>query len=406
MTESPGNSKLKTRNLLFSAGDLSGDIHMARLVREVRARHPDWTIHALGGAHQKDAGANILENTSGYGVIGIGPALKLLPGIPRLRRKLVRFLQTHQIAAVVLCDWGAFHIHLLRLLQEFKVPVLYYFPPRSWQKGDDGGLHIVPYVERVATPFEWSADRLKNAGCNAEWVGHPLLEIVEDARKQYSRTATRRLWGASDEDFLVAILPGSREMELKLLAPTLAHAARLLGQKHSRARFVVAAARGTTAKVHSHFARAGVEARIVEDRAGQVLLACDAAWVKSGTATLEAAVCDAPQLVVYDIPLVLRAQWILSGMQSKVKMIGMPNIIAGRKVIPEILCNDFRAPRLAAQMSTLLTDESARGEQRDLYDEVRAALGARLPYTATHRTADILEEMMNEKSEVKSQNDE
>lgn len=379
---------------------------MARLAREVLSRHPDWTIHALGGPHQKDAGANILENTSGYGVIGIGPALKHLPGIPRLKRNLIKFLKANKIAAAVLCDWGAFHIHLLRLLQEFHIPVLYYFPPRSWQKGESGGLHIVPYVERVATPFEWSAQRFQKAGCNADWVGHPLLEIVEDARKQYSRAASRQLWGAGEGDFLIGILPGSREMELKLLAPTLAQAARLVQQQYSSARFVIAAARGTSSKVHGHFARAGVEVRIVEDRASQVLLACDAAWVKSGTATLEAAVCDAPQLVVYDIPFLLRAQWLLSGMQSKVKMIGMPNIIAGRKIIPEILCNDFRAPNLAREMSTLLTNEPARQTQHALYDEVRAALGARLPYTATHRTADILEEMMNGKSEVRSQNDE
>jgi lipid-A-disaccharide synthase len=386
------NSKLQTRNLLFSAGDLSGDIHSARLAREVLRRHPDWQIYALGGSHLREAGAHILRDTSGYGVIGFASALSLLPGIPRLRRQLVRFLQTHQPDAAVLCDWGAFNVRLAKLLQQYNVPVLYYFPPRSWQQSGDGGLGIVPFVERVATPFAWSAKRLQSAGCQAEWVGHPLLEIVAEARAKYSRPATRREFKAGDEDFLIAILPGSRAMELNLLSPHLAGAARLLQGKHARARFVIAVPRGAAAKVRAHFP---ADIPIVEERATAVLLACDAAIVKSGTATLEAAVCDAPQIVVYDLPPLLRAQWRLTGLGKKVAMVAMPNIILGAKKIPELLGDECRAPRIADALSTLIESAAARRALREEYSRVREALGEKLPYTATSKTADILDEMLH-----------
>jgi lipid-A-disaccharide synthase len=379
--------------LLFSAGDLSGDIHSARLAREVLHRHPNWKIYALGGNHLRDAGAEILRDTSGYGVIGIASALPLLFGIPRLKRQLVRFLQTHKIDAAVLCDWGAFNVRLAALLQEHGVPVLYYFPPASWQKTGDKGLSIAPLVQRVATPFEWSAQRLRNVGCEAEWVGHPLLEIVEEKRKLQTREALRREFGADESTPLVAILPGSRAMELKYISPHIAGAIRLLEQEYSGARFVVAVPRGATQKVRAYFPQ---HVPIVEDRATQVLLACDAGIVKSGTATLEAAVCDAPQVVVYDVPMLLRAQVNLTGLRRKVKMVAMPNIILDEKRIPELLGDDCRPAQIASALSTLLRSEEESAAQRAAYSRVRHALGAELPYTATHRTAEILDEMLQQ----------
>lgn len=381
-----------TRSLLFSAGDLSGDIHSSRLAREVLFRHSDWKIYALGGRHLRQAGAEILHDTSGYGVIGFASALPHLAGIPRLKRQLVRFLQSHEIHGAVLCDWGAFNVRLAKLLNEFAIPVLYYFPPRSWQKAGDGGLGIMPLVQSVATPFEWSAQRLQAAGCRAEWVGHPLLEIVEEKRQRSSRDALRREFGADESSQLLAVFPGSRDMELRVLSPHLAGAARLLREKHSQLHFVVATPGGAAAKVGGHFH----DFRIVEDRATEVLLACDAAIVKSGTATLEAAVCDAPQIVVYDLPPLLRAQWHLTGLKKKISAVAMPNIILGEKRIPEILGDECRALQIAAAVSTLIDSDEERASQRAAYLEVRRALGAQLPYTATERTADMLEKMLSE----------
>ncbi len=379
--------------LLFSAGDVSGDIHSALLAREVLARHPDWKIFALGGSHLREVGAEIIGDTGGFGVIGLASALALLPKALSMRAKVIRWLKQNRVDAVVLCDWGAFNARLLPVLQELSIPVLYYFPPRSWQKQGDGGLRIAPLVSRVATPFEWSARRLRDAGCNAEWVGHPLLEIVQPTEpKEELRT---RYGIQNAQERLVALLPGSRDMELKYIAPHLNATAQLLAREESTLKFVVAVPKGASAKTRKYF---DDSVQIVEGRAADVLLACDAAIVKSGTATLEAAVADAPQLVVYNGPAVLRAQWYGTGLHKKVRFVAMPNIIVERECVPEMLGDECRAEVLAPRLRQLLTDDALRNTMREGYTEVRRALGSELNVCATARTATIIEEMLAENS--------
>lgn len=383
------------KSILFCAGDVSGDIHSGLLADGVLRRHPDWKIHALGGPRLTEAVARshgeLVDDTSEYGVIGLASALALVPRLLRVRRKLMRFIEASKPDAIVLCDWGGFNGRLLPDLKRLGVPVLYYFPPRSWQQQGSGGLSIVPYVDRVATPFEWSAKRLQNAGCDAEWVGHPLLETVPGADM---RPMLRGELGVGADDELVALLPGSRSLELRYIAPHLAEAARIVHSEYSGAgklHFVAAVPPGRAGVVRPRFPD---WVKIVEGAAARVLRACDVATVKSGTATLEAAVADAPQVVVYDAPMLLRAQWHLSGLEKKVPLVAMPNIILGRMAARELLGEACRPPLIAQELMTLLKNAGARQTLRADYAEVRRALGSELPYTATQRTAELLEELL------------
>jgi len=380
-----------SKTLFFCAGDLSGDIHSARLVREVLRRHPDWKIYALGGAHLREAGAKIVGDTSSLGVIGYVSALVVTPRSLALKRAALRFLKSHRVDGIVMCDWGGFNTRFLPHIKNLKIPTLYYFPPRSWQQSGDGGLAIAPLVQRIATPFEWSAKRLQAVGGKADWVGHPLLEIVAETQAQHPREAIRAELGVSKNEFLIALFPGSRPAELKIIAPHVAGAVGVLREKFgSKVRFVIAVPRGASVAVKSHFP----DLPIWEERSAQILSACDGAIVKSGTATLEAAVCDAPQVVVYDVSRLVEAQVRFTGLRKRVPFVAMPNIILERRAVPELLGKNCRAQLIADALSTLIESESAREAMRAEYSLVRAALGASLPYTATSRTADILDEML------------
>ena len=388
------NSKFKI--VVFVAGDVSGDIHCAMLAREVAARHPDWKIVVVGGANlaavaQNAAQGLVLGDTTGCGVIGIGPTLPLLPRVLKLRRTVENFVRRERPDAVVLCDWGAFNGRLLPFLKAQNVPSLYYFPPRSWQRGDAGGLGIVPFVSRVATPFEWSAARLQNAGCAAEWVGHPLLETV---RSSQPREKLRREFGAAEGDTLIALLPGSRAMELRYIAPHMVEAARLLQKNHANRsfRFAVAVPPGAAPRVRRYFDDSFV---VSEGRAADLFFACDAAIVKSGTVTLEAAIAGAPMVVVYDVPPILAWQWKITGSGRRVPFVAMPNIILGRMAVRELLGPDCRPQNIVAEVERLLGDATLREQIRENYIEVRRALGAELPFSATARTATILEELVS-----------
>ncbi len=390
----PAHSALR---ILFVAGDVSGDIHSAMLAREVVARHPDWKIVTVGGARlaaaaREAAHGLVLGDTTGCGVIGIGPTLPLLPRVLKLLRTVKDYVRREPPDAVVLCDWGAFNGRLLPFLKAQGVPSLYYFPPGSWRRGGTGGLGIVPFVSRVATPFEWSATRLQNAGCAAEWVGHPLLETVRPSRP---REEIRREFGAAADDTLIALLPGSRAMELRYIAPHMVESARLLQQRQPTRsfRFAVAVPPGAAARVRRYFDESFM---VTEGRSADLFFACDAAIVKSGTITLEAAIADAPMVVVYDVPMVLALQWQLSGARSRVPFVAMPNIILGRMAVRELLGPDCRPNSIVVEIERLLDDATLRAEMSDNYKEVRRALGAELPEGATARTATILESMFKE----------
>jgi len=381
-------------HILFVAGDLSGDAHAAMLAREIAKRHGDWKLFAVGGAQLQACGATMIGDTQGCGVMGIGPALALVPRLAILQKRITKFVRTTRVDAVVLCDWGGFNARLLPHLKKLGVPVLYYFPPRSWRRDGRGAAAIAPLVNRVATPFEWSANFLKAANCNAEWVGHPLLETVEAIRSKHSREDLRREWNVQGDEKMIALLPGSRALELKYIAPHLAAAAKILkSTPQFRGKFVVAVPQGAGAKIQPYFDE---NFHVVENRATEVLIACDAAAVKSGTATLEAAVANAPQVVVYDGPAILKMQWKLMGGSTKIPLVAMPNILLNRMSALELLGENCKPQSIAAELQKLLFDQSRRAALQSDYSEVRRALGSELSTGATQRTAQILEEMIAE----------
>ena len=372
--------------IFLSAGDLSGDIHCAALVRELLKRHPDWQIFALAGAATRAAGATILDDTSGLGVIGFSSAMKILPRSLRMKKEALRLLHRDPFDAAILCDWGGFNTRLMPSLNAVKMPILYYFPPRSWQKTGDGGLQIAPDCAAIATPFEWSARRLNDAGGHAHWVGHPILERLRNAPP---RAQLRAEFGIAPDETLIALLPGSRAMELQYIAPHVARACEML--KQPKRRFAVAAAPGATNALRKVF---GADYQIIEDRTFELLRAADFAIVKSGTSTLEAAVAGCPQIVVYDVPRLLHWQAAITGLRRKIPFAAMPNIIAGRAIVPEILGDDCRASNIVKAAETLLSDETKRAQMRADYDEIRVALGAELGRGATAATADLVEQIV------------
>lgn len=380
-------------SILFLAGDVSGDEHTARLIKQLQTRHADWQYFAVGGSAMKATGATMIGDSSGSGVIGLIPSLTLVPRLLKLQHRVLDWCEKQRPQLVVMCDWGAFNARLLKPLQKLGIPVLYTFPPASWRKSGARGLSIAPFVARVATPFSWSAQRLQSVGCNAEWVGHPVLETLrklenDSAEKQQLRAG----FGVDENEKLVALLPGSRALELKYIAPHLRDVIDLCATSSTRSlKFVIGAAPNTSEKVRSVF---GDRAQIVEGRTSKLLQCCDAAIVKSGTSTLEAAAADAPQIVVYDGPKVLEWQWKLMGGSKRTPFVAMPNIISEREVVRELLAEKCRAPFIVDELNKLLHEPEKRAQIQDDYDEIRRALGSELPHGATERTAQIVEEMM------------
>ena len=249
-------------------------------------RDPARRLHVLGGSRLREviatsAGGEFIGDTTNCSAIGIPSAVRVYFRCRELRERVRAFLKRQRVDLAILCDWGAFNGRILPELHALAIPVLYYFPPGSWWRSGSSGLAIAPYVTRVATPFEWSAARLRSVGCDAEWVGHPALEKFGRG----DRAALRQQFGVAENETLVALLPGSRPSEIRLLAPRVANAAARL-RSEELLRFIAVVPSEVAADARTHLP-SWIE--IVSDRATELLIAADAAVVKTGTASLEAA---------------------------------------------------------------------------------------------------------------------
>jgi len=371
-------------------------MHSARLAKTLRERHPDWTLYAVGGDYLaaevvKSAGGRLIGDTNDMSGIGITNSVMRFPRAVKLSLALKKLIRTEKINAVVLCDWGAFNCGHLGFFKKQGVPVLYYFPPGSWKRTGSGGLGIASQVDRVATPFEWSAQRLVAAGAKAEWVGHPMLEAKHD---EAERLALREEFGVTPGEKLIALLPGSRMHEINCLAPRLAATAEAL-RKRGGMHFIVAASQRRAEIVRKRFPE---WVKVVSERTADVLFASDAAVVKSGSATLEAAVIGVPQVIVYDMPWVGRIEWLVLYMwKKKFRFVGIPNVILQRLAVKELLGPACKVEAIVETVTELLDNEATRARMKTDYEEIRQQLGARLPKQATLRTAEMVEELIAEK---------
>ena len=382
-------------SILLVAGDVSGDVNTAALARTLLERNPNLTLYALGGRRLREVvstspGGQFLADTTNCSAIGISSAIKIYFRCRRLAYLLLDFVKNNRVDMAILCDWGGFNGRVLPHLEALGIPTLYYFPPRSWDRnGSRGGLGIVSQVTRVATPFQWSAERLCRAGARAEWVGHPSLEKIPAARE---RSALRSKFGVKVDEKLVALLPGSRRSEIRVLAPRMAKAAALV-RANAPVGFVAVVPRELAAEARAHLLP---EIRIVSDCSMELLRAADAAVVKTGTATLEAALTDTPQVAVYDVSMIGRIEWCLFWAWRRIPFIAMPNIILQRRAVPELIGLNCQPKKIAQAVVRTLEDESERDRMLRDYAAIRRALGSKLGIPSTERTAQIVDEMLDE----------
>ena len=382
-------------SILLIAGDVSGDVNTAALARTLLERNPNLTLYALGGRRLREVvstspGGQFLADTTNCSAIGISSAIKIYFRCRRLGHLLLDFVRNNRVDVAILCDWGGFNGRVLPHLQAQGIPTLYYFPPRSWDRnGSGGGLGIVSQVTRVATPFQWSADRLCRAGAQADWVGHPSLERIPPRQ---GRPRLRSDFGVAPEEKLVALLPGSRRSEIRLLAPRIAKAAALVGA-HTSVCFVAAVPKEILKEAQSYLPP---EIRVTSDCSMELLQAADAAVVKTGTATLEAALTDTPQVAIYDVSMIGRVEWCLLWAWRHIPFIAMPNIILQRKTVPELIGLDCRPETIARELIELLNNDRRREKMRSDYALIRQALGSDLLVPPTERTAQIVEEMLED----------
>jgi len=377
-------------SLLLSAGEASGDMYAARLATALRAR-ADVEIFGMGGPQMRAAGVEVVTDYSEVSVVGITEILSHLPSLVRAMRRLVREAERRRPALAILTDFPGFHLRLARKLKARGIRNAYYICPQFWawrpwrvrvmRRRFAQALCIFPFEEKF----------YGDAGVPVKFIGHPLVGEVRATQDRVALCAEVRLDPAEP---LVAVLPGSRSAELRQHLPVLREACRYIHAAVPRTQFVVAAAPGGSHGASSERAalREGwdpqVSLRVVEGRTYDALAAADAAIVSSGTATVEAALLDAPMVVVYRVTRLTAA---LAKPLVRTKFFSMVNLIAEKHVVPELIQSDFTPDKVAGETIRLLQDANARRALRAGLAEVRERLG---PLGAVDRAADAILELV------------
>ena len=371
-------------SVLISAGEASGDMYAARLAVALRQR-ADVELFGMGGPKMREAGVQTVVDSSEVGVLGVVEIVHKLPALRRAWRRLISEIEQRRPTIAILTDFPAFHLRLSRVLRRKHVRNVYFVCPQFWAWRPWRVRLVKRRFVRGLCIFPFEEEFYRKAGVRTDWIGHPLVDVV---RAPVNREAFAARYGLDPNAPIVAVLPGSRPTELAHHMPQLMAAIAQMkarGQKQ----FVFAMAPGLTqAQLKAYMGTEPSEVTTVEDATYELLATADAAIVSSGTATVEAALIGVPMVVVYRVAPF--TAWVVRRLVHT-RLFAMVNLLAGKKIVPELIQDDFTPDNVVRETERLLDSAEAReGMRRDL-GRVREKLG---PPGAIERAADIIAEMI------------
>lgn len=338
--------------ILISAGEASGDIHAAAITAAIKNIDSEAQVFGMGGDALRAAGGEVLFDIKEHGVMGFVEVIRKLPDLFRLRSYFARVMDERKPDCLVIVDYPGFNMKLAKLAHDKGIPVVSYIAPSAWAWNKGRAKNVAKLVDKVACIFPFEYDVYKEAGAPVEFVGHPLLDIVKPAMTREEAA----VWaGKEPGKRLVLIMPGSRLMEIEKMLPTLLAGARLLQKQMPEVQFAMPRA-GTIPLelLQSKIRESGLEVKITEGHNYDLFSVADLALATSGTVTLEAALCGLPSVIVYRTSA-LNA--FIARLVINIPNIGLPNIVAGRQILPELLQEDFTPAKLAGTAAELLTPE-------------------------------------------------
>jgi lipid-A-disaccharide synthase len=369
------------REVLVVAGEASGDLHAAGVVDALRRAAPTLPIFGVGGARMSAAGVTLLEDITAHAVMGYAGVVRELPAHVRLLRRLRARMRGGNVGLVILVDYPGFNLRVASAARAAGVPVLYYITPKVWAWRAGRLKTMRKTITRAAVILPFEERFLRDRGVQATYVGNPLLD---GARALPSRTQARAKLGLPENARVLALFPGSRRGELAQHLESFTATALELGRRMPDLRVIVSVAPGMTIDRE----RAPFQHVVGDSYA--VWRAADAALVKSGTSTLEAALADCPLIVAYRVGRVNYeiARRLIRG----ISYIGLVNLVVGRSVAPEFIQNGMQPMAMADALEPLLVHGSPeRIAMLAALADVRAALGEA---GASERVARLALEML------------
>ena len=338
--------------ILISAGEASGDIHAAAVTAALKRIDSTTEVFGMGGDELRAAGGEVLFDIKDHGVMGFVEVLKKLPDLFKLRREFARVMDERKPDCLVVVDYPGFNMKLAKLAHDKGIPVVSYIAPSAWAWNKGRAKNVAKIVDKVACIFPFEYDVYKEAGAPVEFVGHPLVDIVHPTMER----AEAEAWvGKESGRPLVLLMPGSRLMEIERMLDVILEGAKLLKKQMPQVQFAMPRA-GTIPleMLQSKIQTSGLEVKITEGHNYDLFSVADLALATSGTVTLEAAMCGLPSVILYRTSAITA---FIARRVINIPNIGLPNIVAGRQILPELLQEELTPAKLAATAVELLAPE-------------------------------------------------
>ena len=355
------------KSIVMVAGEASGDLHGAKVIHELRQLIGNPDVLGVGGRAMTRAGARIICDNRDLAVVGVTEVLAKAPRILRTLRRLKRLLARLRPDLLILIDFPDFNLHLAAYAKKLNIPVLYYISPQIWAWRPGRVKKIKARVDHMAVILPFEKDFYEKNDVPVTFVGHPLLDDHPASLDLHHK-------GELDRP-CIGLLPGSRDREVSRLLPPMLKAASLLSNRLAEAKFVVSCAptiekKMITSQVSRHKMK---NLEVSTAPIGDILERVDLVWAASGTVTLEAAIHATPMIIIYTVsPL---SHWLAKRL-VRVDHIGLANLIAQKRIVPELVQSEVTPQRIAAETYLLLTDPMAFAGMRHALNAIRHQLGA------------------------------
>ena len=360
----------KPKHFILVAGEASGDLHGAHLVEAIKSLSPSTTFSGLGGEKMKSSGVELYGDLIQMAVVGFWEVLKHYGEIKKIFHLILKKIDSINVDAVILIDYPGFNLRLAKKLKQRNIKVIYYISPQVWAWKKNRVHFIKKHVDQMLVLFPFEVDFYAQFGIDVHCVGHPLIDTI-----QINTPKERFLPSLSlpAETLTIGILPGSRQKEIEVLLPIMLSAAKILVKTFPEIQFLILKAPTISRSLLEHYLNGStLTYRIVDEDTYNGINACNLCMVASGTATLEVAILQKPMVIVYKTSLFT---WLLAKLFVKIKDIGLVNVVAGKRIVPECVQYQATGTKIAKELTDIFTNELKIAEIKINLKGVKESLG-------------------------------
>lgn len=375
---------------MIIAGEVSGDLLGANLIEELKKLNPELLICGIGGDKMKNAGMELVFHINKMAFLGITEVIKHLPFIRKVKSEIIKKVKADRINNVVLIDYPGFNLSIAKKLKKLNVNIIYYISPQIWAWGAARIKKIKRLVKKMIVVFPFEEILYKENSVNVEFVGHPLIDRINEYRFLNKQELYKQLQLDQGRDILL-LLPGSRTNEIIKIFPQCLIAAKKLAANFNLQ--IVTACASNIDEKFIYELSGSENLKVVKGLTYDLMKYAKFGIIKSGTSTLEAALFSLPMVIVYKTSSLT---YMIGKKLVKLDSIGMANIISGEKVVPELIQRDVNAEKIYNECSRILGDDTLYASIKTRLGKVKEKLAPSHSEGASAKAAKSINAVMNE----------